>query len=83
VQKITACLDTNVLISAIAFGGKPLRLVERALNREFMLVLGPNIVHEVRRNLVGKLNLSKTRVDRFLGDITEVSSVYAQVEKSD
>ena len=38
--------------------------------------MGPNIVAEVRRNLVGKLGLKKERVDAVLNDVMEVSSVY-------
>jgi len=55
-QEITACLDSNVYISGIAFGGKPLKILERALGRDFFLVTGPNILQEVRRNLLGKLD---------------------------
>ena len=75
-QKITACIDANVYISGIAFGGKPLKVLERALNRDFLLVTGPNILAEVEKNLLGKLGLNKTRVERFLADIAEVSSVF-------
>ena len=75
-QQVTACLDSNVYISGIAFGGKPLKILERALNREFLLVTGPNILQEVRRNLFGKLDLKKSRVDRLLLDIAEVASVF-------
>jgi putative PIN family toxin of toxin-antitoxin system len=73
---ITACLDANVYISGIAFGGKPLKVLEHALNREFHLVIGPNIIQEVRKNLVGKLGLKSSRVDQFLSDISEVASVF-------
>lgn len=41
---ISACIDANVIISAVAFGGKPLEVLKRALNREFHLVTGPNII---------------------------------------
>ena len=75
-EQITACLDSNIYISAVAFGGKPLKIVERALNREFFLVTSPHILQEVRRNLLGKLGLEKLRVDQFLADITEISSVF-------
>jgi len=50
--------------------------LERALNREFLLITGDNILAEVRRNLLGKLALKKDRVDWFLSDISTVSSVF-------
>ncbi len=80
-QQITVCIDANIYISAIAFGGKPLKVVERALNREFLLVTSPHIFQEVRRNLLGKLGLDKSRVDQFLADITEISSVFVPTGK--
>jgi putative PIN family toxin of toxin-antitoxin system len=73
---ISACIDANVYISAIAFGGKPLKVVERALNREYHLVCGENILREVERNLIGKLAIEKSRVNRFLDDISAVASVF-------
>jgi len=75
-QEITACLDSNVYISGIAFGGKPLKILERALDRDFFLVTGPNILQEVRRNLLGKLDIRKSKVEQFIEDLMEVSSVF-------
>jgi putative PIN family toxin of toxin-antitoxin system len=75
-DQLSACVDANVYISAIAFGGKPLKVVERALNREYLLIAGANILTEVRRNLLGKLGLEKDRVDQFLTDVSAVSSVF-------
>ncbi|MEN0058555.1 MAG: putative toxin-antitoxin system toxin component, PIN family [Bdellovibrio sp.] len=73
---ITVCIDANIYISGIAFGGKPLKILELALNREFHLVTGPNVLQEVRRNLLGKLDLKSQRVDQFLSDISDVASVF-------
>lgn len=75
-QKLTACLDSNVYISALAFGGKPLKVLEKAFNREFHLVSGTNILQEVKKNLITKLDLKKSRVERFMEDITAVSSMF-------
>ena len=74
--QLSACIDANVYISAIAFGGKPLKVVEKALNREFLLISADNILQEVRRNLLGKLALEKDRVNRFLDDVSAVSSIF-------
>lgn len=78
---ITACLDANVLISGIAFGGKPLEVIQRALNRKFHMVTGQNILQEVEKNLLGKIQLKKSRVDKFISDIAEVSSVFVPNSK--
>lgn len=73
---LTACLDSNVLISGIAFRGIPLRLIERALRRDFQLITGVIILEEVRRNLVGKLNVDSDKVNALLEDILAVSSAF-------
>lgn len=75
-REIAACIDSNVFVSGIAFGGKPLRVLERALRRDFRMITSVVIMKEVRRNLVGKLGLPAARVDAFLSDILEVSSAY-------
>jgi putative PIN family toxin of toxin-antitoxin system len=75
-ESLAVCIDANVYISGIAFGGNPLKIVERALNRDFLLITSPQILTEVQRNLLGKLDLNKQRVTQFLHDIMEISSVF-------
>lgn len=71
-----AVLDANVIISGIAFGGKPLELLHRALARDFQSATGTNILDEVRRNLLGKLDLESKLVARVLDDLANVSSIF-------
>ncbi|HJT25687.1 MAG TPA: hypothetical protein VJ873_14015, partial [bacterium] len=52
---LTACLDANVIISGVAYGGIPLEILLRLYNSEFFHVTGPNILEEVRRVLVRKI----------------------------
>lgn len=73
---LVVCLDTNVYVSAVAFGGKPLTILERALRRDFLLVIGPPILAEVRRTLVGKLGLQKRHVDAVLSDLLLIATSY-------
>jgi putative PIN family toxin of toxin-antitoxin system len=75
-RQISACIDANVFISGVAFGGKPLKIIERALNREFLLITGTNILQEVQRNLLKKLEIQEDRVERFIADISEIASVF-------
>lgn len=72
----TVVIDANVIISAFAFGGKPAEVVELALRREFLSATGENILAEVRKNLLGKLEFPTKQVDRFLSEFSEASSVY-------
>ncbi|HLB93794.1 MAG TPA: putative toxin-antitoxin system toxin component, PIN family [Candidatus Babeliales bacterium] len=73
---ISVCIDANVYISAIAFGGKPAKIVELALLRKFDLVTSLPILDEVSRNLTNKLGFSAVEVNQFLRDILAISSVY-------
>lgn len=73
---LIVCIDANVYISAFAFGGKPAEIVEYALARKFYLVTSSAILNEVKRNLVKKLDFTESEVHEFLGDISEVATIY-------
>ena len=47
-------LDTNILISAIVFGGKPRQVLEAAIKGHIQLVLTEEITGEMRGVLEGK-----------------------------
>ncbi len=59
-------LDSNILISAIAFPGKPRTILERALRREFRLALSNSILEEVEAVLSGKKFLFPERMVRLV-----------------
>lgn len=73
---LIACVDANGLLSAVAFGGSPERVVDRLLAGEFLHVTGPNILLEVRRNAISKLRLIAVEVDTFLDNIRSASTEY-------
>lgn len=75
-KKPTVCLDSNIYVSALGFGGKPFTVIELALNKEFLLVASPHILEEVRRNLTKKLGFKSSEVDHFLEIITEVTALF-------
>jgi putative PIN family toxin of toxin-antitoxin system len=50
--------DTNVLVSAIVFGGPPARLVELAAEGYLVLVLSPPVIDELRAVLRRKFGFS-------------------------
>lgn len=74
---LIVCIDANVYISALAFGGKPSKIVELALAKKFHLVTSEAILSEVKRNLVRKLDFTEAEVNSFFEIICEISSVYA------
>jgi putative PIN family toxin of toxin-antitoxin system len=73
---LTVCIDSNVYISALAFGGKPLKILEYALARKFHLVISSAILNEVRHNLVTKLEFTDSEVDQLFREIIEISTIY-------
>jgi putative PIN family toxin of toxin-antitoxin system len=51
---IKVVLDTNILISAIVFGGKPRQVLESAIKGHFQLVHTEKSIEEMRAVLEGK-----------------------------
>jgi uncharacterized protein len=47
-------LDTNVIISSIAFGGKPKAIMEKAIKGDIQLVLSDAMLEEIQGVLSGK-----------------------------
>ena len=53
-QKIRAVLDTNVLISALVFGGTPREVTDLIAQKTFRPVMSEEILSELRRIIVTK-----------------------------
>ncbi len=50
--------DTNVLVSALAFGGLPRLLLLHALDGEYELVTSAELLDELERTLVAKIGMA-------------------------
>ncbi|MBI4403912.1 MAG: putative toxin-antitoxin system toxin component, PIN family [Deltaproteobacteria bacterium] len=72
-KPLCVCLDSNIYVSAIGFGGKPLAVVELALKKEFLVIISPHILNEVRKNLIHKIGIKGSAIDRFVENISEVA----------
>ncbi len=60
-------LDTNVLISAFGWAGKPRQIFERVLNKEFELLISEKQIVEIKRVLnYPKLKFTEDQKQRFL-----------------
>lgn len=55
-------LDTNILVSAIVFRGKPKRLIEEAIENGIVLYISPFIENELNRVLKEKFSFDKERL---------------------
>ena len=79
-ERLTVCVDANVLVSGVAFGGKPLEVLEGLLSRRFDSVSGTAILNEARRNLVLKLEVRPATADGILVQVAAVSVLVTPVE---
>lgn len=72
---LSACLDTNVLISGFVFGGKPLECIAKAFRKEYQLILSSFILEETERNLVLKFFVPGAEVKQFLQELMNVATI--------
>jgi putative PIN family toxin of toxin-antitoxin system len=69
-------LDTNVLISALAFpGSKPDQILERVRRGELQLILSPFILAETQRILVSKLGVAAGTATALIRSLTDLAEV--------
>ncbi len=62
-------LDTNVLVSAILFGGVPQECLRRGLAGEFVLVTGVALLDELERTLRDRFDLPSEVASFVRGDL--------------
>ncbi len=68
-------LDTNVLVSALHFGGRPREVLDLARQGHFELVLSPFILQETERVLREKFRWEEKILDLTLSKLREVATV--------
>ncbi len=72
---LTVCLDANVIISGVAYGGVPLQILNRLYDFDYSHVTGPNILEEVRRVLIHKMGQHEHKVGRLIDRFRSASTV--------
>lgn len=75
---IKIVLDTNVLISAIVFGGKPRDILEKAIKGQIQLVLSEELIGELSGVLEGRKFKYPSEIMKLI--ITELEAI-AEVVK--
>ena len=73
-------LDTNVLVSALHFGGRPRRLLESVLRGEHLLITGDAILAELEAVLVEVCGWSQDRAHAARGELEALAEVVAPTE---
>jgi len=75
-----ALLDTNVLISAIVFGGLPRRLLLMAIVGEIQLVTSPVLLDELEELLVEKFGFSPAGARATRAELESLAEVVAPID---
>jgi len=62
-------LDTNVLISALFWGGQPRRLVDLAIAGRIQAITSPELLGELERVLAEDFEVPQDKVEFVLRDV--------------
>jgi len=74
--KTKVFLDTNILISALGWSGKPKVIFERCLHGELELVTSPNQIEELRKVMdYPKFNFTEEQKATFISIILEIATM--------
>ena len=75
-------LDTNILISAIVFGGKPRAVLEAAIKGQIQLVLTVEIIEETRGLLEGrKFQFPRDIADLIVQELEALAEIVKPKER--
>lgn len=55
-------LDTNIIISALIFGGSSKKIIQKIIKNEFKVYISPQLVSELVEVLVKKFNFSEKMI---------------------
>ncbi|MGA7913007.1 MAG: putative toxin-antitoxin system toxin component, PIN family [Candidatus Dormiibacterota bacterium] len=73
-------LDTNVLVSALHFGGRPRRLLDDVLRGDHTLIIGPAILGELEAVLVETCGWTSDRAAAVRAELEAIADVATPVE---
>jgi hypothetical protein len=75
-------LDTNVIISALFWGGGPRRVVDLAVSGYFQAITSQELLAELEAVLVEDFGVPPERLDMILRDILSYAEVVLPTEKA-
>lgn len=78
-NRVTA--DSNIWISALVFGGKPMQLIDLAIDGEIEIAVSAPILEETLRILRDKFKRTAEQLQKAEGFITGIGTVVDPVEK--
>lgn len=69
-------IDTNVFISGLLFGGNPEKVLQKWINREFILCISPELQAEIVSKLMFKFHASDSFIKSLIYLIENISEKY-------
>jgi len=64
-------LDTNVIVSALVYGGKPEQIIRLVLSKEIEAVTSPTLLAELSEVLAKKFNFDQAKIEQTQKKIKE------------
>jgi uncharacterized protein len=77
---VRVVLDTNVMVSALHFGGRPRRLLDDVLRGDHTLIIGPAILSELEAVLVDTCGWTRDRAAAVRAELEAIAEVVTPVE---
>jgi uncharacterized protein len=77
---VRVVLDTNVLVSALHFGGRPRRLLDDVLRGDHTLIIGPAILGELEAVLVETCDWASDRASAVGSELEAIAELVTPVE---
>jgi uncharacterized protein len=69
-------LDTNIIISAFGWSGKPRSIFEKVINKEYILFISTKQLEEIQRVLdYKKFSFGKKEKERFLNILLNLATI--------
>ena len=75
VKKIRAVLDTNIIVSAVIYKGKPREVLELAFVESIKAFISPTLLAELTETLTKKFSLSSEEIDLTEQEIKDVFEI--------
>ena len=72
---IKICLDTNIFVSALLFGGQPEEILFMARDKKIELIVSPAILDELKVVLIEKFAYSELDVKKMLEAVASISTI--------
>jgi len=69
---IRVCLDTNILVSTLLFGGKPDEILDLAARKQIKIISSPIILAELQQVLINKFMWTDNDAKQSLKSLMEI-----------